>query len=96
MARFERKAPEMREIAAARSGLASGAFRLAAYSLFYVVWVFILFVLSRRIGRFRLWARLLYPVLVSVLLGVFIVSLSKKQFGLKVKWKGRSLSSEET
>ena len=69
---------------------------LAAYSLFYVVWVFILVVLSRRIGRFRLWAQLLYPVLVSVLLGVFIVSLFKKQLGLKIKWKGRSFSSEET
>lgn len=32
LGRFGRKAPEMREIAAARSGLASGAFRLAAYS----------------------------------------------------------------
>lgn len=52
-------------------------------------------VLTRRIGKFHVWAVILYPILMLVMLGVIIVSAFKKLFGLKVKWKGRSINTEE-
>ena len=68
---------------------------LAIYSVLYIVWVGLLAMLTRRIGKFHVWAVILYPTLMLVTLGVIIVSALKKIFGLKVKWKGRSIRTEE-
>lgn len=70
-------------------------FWLTIYSILYIVWLFLLTVLTRRIGRFHLWAVLFYPVLMLLFLGVILVSAFKKLFRLKVKWKGRSIMTEE-
>lgn len=68
---------------------------LGIYSVLYIVWVCLLAVLTRRVGKFHVWAVILYPILMLVMLGVIIVSVFKKLFGLKVKWKGRSIRTEE-
>ncbi len=68
---------------------------LIIYSFLYIVWVCLLAVLTRRIGRFHVWAVLLFPILMLISLGVILVSTFKKIFGLKVKWKGRSIRTKE-
>lgn len=65
------------------------------YSGIYLVWALVLVLLSRRIGRFKRWMILLYPVLMLVMSGVFVVSAIKKIFGLKVRWKGRDIEAGE-
>jgi hypothetical protein len=68
---------------------------LFVYCCLYMAWTCVIAALARRIGRFQLWAFFLYPLLVLVLLGVFLVSGYKKLFGLKVTWKGRTLDTGE-
>ena len=68
---------------------------LIVYGLLYMVWICVIACLAQRIGRFQLWAFLLYPLLVLVLLGVFLVSGYKKLFVLKVTWKGRTVETGE-
>jgi 4,4'-diaponeurosporenoate glycosyltransferase len=67
---------------------------LAIYSLLYIVWVAILNFFSKRIGKFRRLAIVLYPLLMIVFLGVFAGSMFKKVFRLNVIWKGRTVSAE--
>jgi 4,4'-diaponeurosporenoate glycosyltransferase len=69
-------------------------FWLTIYSILYLVWLFLLTILSRRIGRFHFWAVLFYPILMLLFFGVILVSAYKKFFRLKVKWKGRSIKTE--
>lgn len=64
---------------------------LIVYSLFYIIWVLILVTLVKRVGHFRRWVLAFYPILVLFFLSVFVVSMIKKIFGLKVTWKGRSI-----
>ena len=68
---------------------------LLIYCALYVVWVIVLALLSRRVGRFKIWTIALYPLLMLVMTGVFIVSAFRKLFGLKVKWKGRDIATGE-
>jgi 4,4'-diaponeurosporenoate glycosyltransferase len=68
---------------------------LLLYALFYVVWVFVLYSLSKKAGHFHPLAVILYPVLMLVLLTVFFISLFKKIFGLKVIWKDRKIGRED-
>lgn len=68
---------------------------LVVYSIIYIIWVCLLAVLTRRIGKFHVWGVILYPILMLVMLGVILVSAFKKLFGLKVTWKGRSIRTEE-
>jgi len=64
---------------------------LILYSGLYILWVMIIYILAKKIGRFRLLPIVLYPSLLMVLLVIFSVSLFKKIFGLKVIWKGRAI-----
>lgn len=68
---------------------------LITYSILYLVWVTVVVLLAKSIGKFKLWTILFYPVLMIVMSGVFIVSAIKKVFGLKVKWKGREIETGE-
>ncbi|NLG10840.1 MAG: hypothetical protein GX562_04865, partial [Coriobacteriaceae bacterium] len=61
------------------------------YTLLYIVWVTIVMLLTKRIGRFQLWAFLLYPIPLIVFLSLFVISIFKKVFKLKVSWKGRQI-----
>lgn len=67
------------------------AFGVLAYSLLYACWVAALFLTARRVGRFSPAAVALFPVPVATFLTVFIFSLIKRIFGLKVIWKGRAI-----
>jgi 4,4'-diaponeurosporenoate glycosyltransferase len=68
---------------------------LILYAVLYAVWVLLLTLLSKKVGRFRQWLVPCYPVLIPVFLGVFAVSMIKRAFGLKVTWKGRKIGTEE-
>ncbi len=68
---------------------------LIIYSVLYIVWVGLLAVFTSRIGHFQVWTLIFYPILMLVLVGVIAVSAIKKLFGFKVRWKGRSIMSEE-
>ena len=68
---------------------------LAIYSLLYVVWISALTILTRKVGNFRPWAIVFYPISALVLIGVFSVSIFKKAFGLSVIWKGREIAVED-
>ena len=50
-----------------------------------------LFVASRHIGNFKKWLVALFPIPLAVFLFIFLVSIFKKIFRLKVKWKGRNI-----
>jgi len=69
---------------------------LIAYSGLYFIWVIIVILLVKGVGKFKRWTLIFYPVLMIVMSGVFIVSAIKKMFGLKVKWKGREIETGET
>lgn len=64
---------------------------VALYGLFYLLWVAFLLVWARRLGSFRLWAILCYPVPLILFIFVFLRSLAKKLLGRPVVWKGRSI-----
>lgn len=66
---------------------------LVVYSLLYMAWVVMLFTITQRVGRFYAIAVIAYPLLMLVFLGVFMVSLFKKVFGIRVFWKGRAISA---
>lgn len=67
---------------------------LLAYMALYAVWVAVLSVLARRIGRFRMMAPACYPVDMLAFLCVFFVSIFRKIFGLGAVWKGRTIGAE--
>lgn len=68
---------------------------IIAYGLLYPLWVIVLIVLSRKIGRFHFLPILFFPVLIIAFLLIFIISLVTKALGLPVRWKGRLISGED-
>ena len=92
------------EVFLAITSMASVPIHIAAYSLsanykwlilyvvLYMIWVLVLYILAQKAGRFRLLPIILYPILIIVLVCVFLVSMLKKIFGLKVVWKGRAIN----
>lgn len=64
---------------------------LSTYGFFYLLWLGILFFEATRVGRFSPLCILLFPLVLLYTLLVFIVSLFKKIFGLRVRWKGRTI-----
>ncbi|HOP11626.1 MAG TPA: glycosyltransferase family 2 protein [Oscillospiraceae bacterium] len=74
---------------------AGDLFFTGLFALLYLLWVTVLTLLSRRVGRFRFAAVLLYPILLAVMLAVFAVSAFNKLFGLNVRWKGRAVPTRE-
>jgi 4,4'-diaponeurosporenoate glycosyltransferase len=78
-----------------KMGISENLSWLIIYSSLYCVWVLILSTLTRRIGRFPFWSSVFYPIFLLVFLGVFVVSLFKKIFGIKVTWKGRAVDTRK-
>lgn len=74
--------------------LARGEPQAILYGVLYALWVFTLFLVSRRIGRYRPLAVLLYPLPLLVFFGVFLHSGLLRLFHGKVMWKGRAISPE--
>ncbi len=68
---------------------------VTVYAVLYLVWVSVLTILAKKIGRFRWIAIALHPVLTLTLLGVFVVSAVKKVFGFPTIWKGRAVETRE-
>jgi 4,4'-diaponeurosporenoate glycosyltransferase len=68
---------------------------LVIYSIIYIIWACLLAVLTRRIGKYHVWAVLIYPILMFITLWVILVSWFKKLFGFKVTWKGRQIKTGE-
>ncbi len=64
------------------------------YAALYPLWVGALFLISRRVGRFRLSAVLLYPLPLAFYLLIFLYSGLLRLFRCKVKWKGRAVPLE--
>lgn len=65
--------------------------QILLYSVVYAIWVIVLSYLSKRIGRYQIWAFLFYPILAIIFSAVFIVSFFKKVFRFKVLWKERAI-----
>lgn len=63
----------------------------ALYAALYAVWTAKLLAIARRIGRFSAAACALYPLLLLVYFGVFLLSAFKRVLGLNVTWKGRAV-----
>lgn len=68
---------------------------LILYLPIYFVWAAILAILGRRIGNYKPWAFILFPLLTAFLLSVFALSFFKKAFRLDVRWKGRDITLED-
>ena len=74
--------------------LSSGSPLVWLYAALYGLWVMILFLVSARIGKFRAFAVLLYPLPLLVFFAVFLHSSFIRLFHGKVKWKGRAIELE--
>jgi 4,4'-diaponeurosporenoate glycosyltransferase len=61
------------------------------YSSFYILWVLELTRISRKIGNFNIFNAIIYPFYMLFFLLVFLMSVIKKLFKIKVTWKGRKL-----
>ena len=57
----------------------------------YVIWTSVLLVLSKKIGRFAAWSKILFPLPLAAFLGIFVLSAVKRVFRLKARWKGRDI-----
>jgi len=68
---------------------------IIAYGALYPLWVIVLSVLSRKIGRFHILPILFFPVLIIKFLLIFIISLVTKALNLPVRWKGRVITGED-
>ena len=64
------------------------------YAALYALWIGVLFLVSRRIGRYRPLAVLLYPAPLVVFMLVFVYSGALRLFRRNVKWKGRAIPLE--
>lgn len=62
---------------------------LILYSMLYILWAAVLYVLARHAGYFRLLPIVLFPSLLIVFYVIFSASIIKGILGLKVVWKGR-------
>jgi 4,4'-diaponeurosporenoate glycosyltransferase len=74
--------------------LARGETRALLYGALYALWVVILFIVGRRIGRFSVFTAILYPVPLAVFLMIFVHSGILRLIGGTVKWKGRAVRPE--
>lgn len=67
---------------------------LSIYSFLYLIWVLVLIILARKIGNFRFYTFVLFPIPLIFFTLVFVISFFIKIFRLKYKWKGRSISGK--
>ena len=75
-------------------GLGGNSTYFLIYLILYCVWMAIIWFLAQKVGRFQPWIIMLYPISLILFVMVFIVSLFKKIFGMKVTWKGRRINTE--
>jgi len=68
---------------------------LVMCSLLYILWTFELHRITRKIGDFKIYAIICYPVYLFFFLYVFILSFIKKLFHMNVVWKDRKIKLEK-
>jgi 4,4'-diaponeurosporenoate glycosyltransferase len=68
---------------------------IIGYGVLYPLWVIVLSVLSRKIGRFHIIPIIFFPVLIIGFMLIFFISLVSKLLGLPVRWKGRVIVGED-
>lgn len=68
---------------------------VVTYGAFYLLWVIVLRYVSNKLGKFQVWAVICYPLIMVVTLLVFFLSAIKKIFGLKVRWKDRTIQESK-
>jgi 4,4'-diaponeurosporenoate glycosyltransferase len=66
------------------------------FTLLYSVYAAQIYWMSRRVGNFHTWANYLFPIPLFFSGYIYIKSFLKYALKKEVKWKGRSLSTEET
>lgn len=78
-------------------GLLLGPNQLRDYLvlLFYPVWLFELHKAAGKLGSFKPWVLVLFPVYSLIFLAVFLISALKKILRRPVAWKGRNLKAEK-
>lgn len=64
------------------------------FGVLYVVWAVVLSILSKKIGLFRSWTTLVFPIPLFTFFGVFALSAIKKALHMKVRWKDREIPLE--
>ncbi len=67
------------------------SFKLVFSVLLYIIMVAELWAAARKIGSFKLIAIIFYPVELLTFFLIFLYSLIKKIFHIKVSWKGRKI-----
>ena len=68
---------------------------IVIFLFLYALWVLELFRISHKIGHFKKYALIGFPVYMAMFLLVFILSLLKKLLRLNVVWKGRKIKLEK-
>ena len=63
--------------------------------LLYVLWTLELFRITHKIGDFKVYALICYPIYLFFFLYVFLLSFIKKLFHLSVVWKDRKIKLEK-
>ena len=68
---------------------------IIAYGLLYPLWVVVLSILARKIGRFQQLPIVFFPVLIVGFIVIFFISLVSKILRLPITWKGRVFTGED-
>ena len=68
---------------------------IIAYGLLYPLWVIVLSILARKIGRFQQLPIIFFPVLIVGFIVIFFISLVSKILRLPITWKGRKFTGED-
>lgn len=74
------------------SALKLGLTQLAIYSAIYIVLAIQLRRISSRIGSFKSWVSILFPIPLTAFIAIFLLSTFKKVFIGKAEWKGRKIN----
>jgi len=65
------------------------------FSLLYVLWILELSRIAPRIGNFKKYVQIVFPVYMALFIWVFTLSFVKKLFHLNVVWKDRKIRLEK-
>lgn len=68
---------------------------IIAYGLLYPLWVIVLSILARKIGRFQQLPIIFFPILIVGFMVIFVISLVSKILRLPIRWKGRLIAGED-
>lgn len=70
-------------------------FDIIIYSCLYILWVLELSRIAPKIGNFKKYVQICFPVYMVLFIWVFVLSFIKKVFHLNVVWKDRKIKLEK-